>query len=237
MGERRFTLEELEKCDGAEGRQTCVAYKGRVVDLSQSKLWRGGQHMRRHKAGADLTEELKEAPHGAEVLDRHPTIGTMEAPGAEPEPERQVPALIRHYPFLKRHPHPMTVHFPIVFTLAAVAFTLIASISGSLEYDIEAFHLLLAAILFTPVAMATGVYSWWLNYMARPITPVRRKLVLAPILLILQASCAIWRYMDPTVVLERSGAGIAYVLLVLLMAPLVGLIGWYGANMTFPLHE
>ncbi len=235
---KRYTLEELSECTGENGKPILVAYKGRVVDVTESKLWKKGTHMARHHAGRDLTEEFSAAPHGVEVFDRYPQAGTL---ATEEKEEREMPAflasLLKRYPMLRRHPHPMVVHFPIVFTFSAVAFTVLFLITGMRSFEYTAFNCLGGAILFTPVAMATGLYTWWLNYMAQIMKPVIRKLILSPMLLALDIFLFVWRFKNPDVLLQMNSAGVVYVILVLLLIPLITLIGWYGATMTFPLHE
>ena len=54
---------------------THLIYDGQAYDVSHSKLWPGGEHMRRHQAGEDLTEAMAAAPHGPEVLERLPKLG------------------------------------------------------------------------------------------------------------------------------------------------------------------
>jgi len=71
------TLEQLAACDGKDGRPTRFAYQGTIFDASNSKLWRDGQHVKRHDAGADLTEFLSQAPHGPEVLERVSEVGRI----------------------------------------------------------------------------------------------------------------------------------------------------------------
>jgi len=74
---RKFTLEELKKYDGKEGRPAYVAYKGKVYDVSSSPSWAGGEHYGEHFAGRDLTEAMAEAPHGEEVLEGFPVVGEL----------------------------------------------------------------------------------------------------------------------------------------------------------------
>lgn len=47
-----------------------IVFQGDEYDVSESRLWKGGIHMKRHHAGEDLTEAIKDAPHGPEVLER-----------------------------------------------------------------------------------------------------------------------------------------------------------------------
>jgi len=64
----RLTLEELSGFDGRDGRPAYFAYKGKVCDVSLSKSWKDGSHMKKHPAGNDLTEMIKTAPHGEEKI-------------------------------------------------------------------------------------------------------------------------------------------------------------------------
>ncbi len=71
--------EKLARGDGKEGRPVYVSREGILHDLSSSPAWKGGLHMGRHHAGRDLTEALRDAPHGPEMLARFPVV----APRAE----------------------------------------------------------------------------------------------------------------------------------------------------------
>jgi len=73
---RIFTKEELKKYDGRNG-LVYVAYGGKVYDVSPSFLWKKGVHQVIHKAGCDLTEALKQAPHGADMLERFRIVGEL----------------------------------------------------------------------------------------------------------------------------------------------------------------
>jgi len=75
---RKFTKIELGKYNGKNGMPIFVACQGKVYDLSRSFLWKKGKHQVLHKAGLDLTEDLKVAPHGAEMLDKFPLVGILE---------------------------------------------------------------------------------------------------------------------------------------------------------------
>ncbi|HAL29766.1 MAG TPA: cytochrome B5 [Coriobacteriia bacterium] len=73
---KEFTLEELKKYDGQDGRPAYVAYDGVVYDVSDSTMWDDGDHMGAHSAGEDLTKAHDEAPHDAHILD-YPKVGTL----------------------------------------------------------------------------------------------------------------------------------------------------------------
>lgn len=74
---KEFTLEELAQYDGKDGRDAYVAVDGIVYDVTNSKLWAGGDH-NGFTAGKDLTEEIKnKSPHGVAKLNNVPVIGKI----------------------------------------------------------------------------------------------------------------------------------------------------------------
>ena len=75
---KKFTLAELEKCDGQEGRPAYVAYKDKVYDVSESAIWDDGDHMGMHEAGKDLTADMEDAPHDEDNILDMPVIGELE---------------------------------------------------------------------------------------------------------------------------------------------------------------
>ena len=72
-----FAEEELSRYNGKNGLPTYVAYQGRVYDVSDSFLWKDGNHQVLHNAGKDLTRAMKEAPHGDDLLRRFPIVGFL----------------------------------------------------------------------------------------------------------------------------------------------------------------
>lgn len=75
-----LTLDELSKFDGKDGHPAYVAVNGVIYDLTQSRLWRGGVHdpsKGKATAGRDLTEVLKDSPHGDSHLKDFPVVGYL----------------------------------------------------------------------------------------------------------------------------------------------------------------
>ncbi len=70
-----LTKEQLAAFDGKNGSPAYFAYKGKVYDVTQSKLWKDGSHMKRHNAGFDLTNILSQAPHSEEKILAMPEVG------------------------------------------------------------------------------------------------------------------------------------------------------------------
>ena len=235
---KEFDIEELSTFDGKEGRPAYVAHQGRVFNVTESKIWKKGVHMRRHHAGKDLTTDLKGAPHGIKMLERYPQVGVLKRVEVQ---EREIPEalfwLLSKIPMLRRHPHPMTVHFPIVFMFSTTLFNILYVVTGIKAFEITALHCLGAGILFTPVAIVTGLYTWWLNYMAKPLRSVTVKMKVSPLLFATQIAVFVWRILDPSILDSLEFASAIYFLLVLSLFILVTINGWFGAAMTFPFEE
>ena len=235
---KEFDADELAKFNGENGNPTYIAYDGKVYDVSQSKLWRKGQHMNRHRSGNDLTSDIQAAPHESDVLQRYPQVGTLKTVAvAEPAIPQPIAWLITRFPFLRRHPHPMTVHFPIVFVLSTAFFNILYLVTGVKSFELTAQHCLAGGILFTAVGISTGVYTWWLNYMAKPLKAVKIKLPLTVLMFVTEIVIFVWRTRTPEILDSIHGGSIVYFLLVLSLIPMITVTGWYGASMTFPVEH
>ena len=234
---QEFDNAELEKFDGNNGRPVYVAHKGKVYDVSNSKLWKNGLHMKRHHAGNDLTVDIQGAPHEPDVLERYPQVGILKKEVMELEIPQPLAWLLGKVPMLRRHPHPMTVHFPIVFSFSTTIFNILYLVTGIKSLEITALHCLGAGILFTAVAIATGLYTWWINYMLKPLKAVKVKIPLSITLLVTQIIAFVWRIKVPDVIDSIQGINIIYFLLVLSFFPMVVVIGWFGAFLTFPVEK
>ncbi len=193
--------------------------------------------MKRHPSGTDLTVEIGAAPHGTEVLDRYPQVGVLKKKDRPEEKKTVLEPLFNRWPILRRHPHPMTVHFPIAFILAAPVFTLLHLATGVASLETTAFHCLGAGLLFTPLVMATGFTSWWVNYMGKPIRAVSIKMFTSFTMLMLSAALFCWRALTPDIVTAFRTSSVIYLLLILALSPMVGVIGWNGAKLTFPTEK
>ncbi len=75
-----LTLDQLAEFDGKNGRPAYVAVDGIIYDLTESRLWRAGEHdpsKGKGQAGCDLTELIKDSPHGKKHLVRFPIVGKL----------------------------------------------------------------------------------------------------------------------------------------------------------------
>jgi predicted heme/steroid binding protein/uncharacterized membrane protein len=234
--EKEFDPETLSKNDGKEGRPAYISHGGRVIDVSSSKLWKGGIHMGRHGAGKDLTTDIGAAPHGTEVLDRYPQVGSLV--GREAPREGALPpfleALLDRYPFLRRHPHPAIVHFPVVLTVCTSFFSFLAKVTGHASFDETAFYCLIGSLLFIPLGIITGFFTWWVNYMAKPMLPVTVKKYVSLASFVVVIGLFIWRLIEPGVLIDPASFSWVYFVFVVALAPAILVVSAYGGSLTFP---
>ncbi len=118
MGQKAFTEpkgdmteDELSQYDGREGRPAYVAYKGILYDVTGSKLWRDGSHVKKHYAGSDLTDVLRTAPHGEEKILQMPVTGKLQK-----DRESKKPPHLRAFYFLAYMN--LAIIFLIVFVIS-----------------------------------------------------------------------------------------------------------------------
>jgi len=235
---KEIDLQKLSESNGKEGRPVLVVYEGKVYDLSTSKLWSTGLHMNRHQAGTDLTSDIQAAPHTPDNLQRFPQVGVLKK---APSTERKIPEvlskILSQFPILRRHPHPMVVHFPIVFMFSAPIFTLLYLLTRIESLELTGVYCMAGGFLFTPVAMLTGWFTWWLNYLGKTMKAVTIKIWFSASLFLVQMLVLFWRFLNPTILRSLHGESIVYLLLILSVIPMVTIIGWYGATLTFPVEK
>lgn len=232
---KKLDLKALAQFNGSAGNPIFIAYKGKVFDVTGSKMWKDGRHMRRHSAAVDLSDDLQAAPHGEEVFARYPQVAVL---SQETELTRSMPAflsfLLERFPFLERHPHPMTVHFPIVFLLSTIIFDFFYLLTENMSFETTSFHCLIGGILFMPVGMLTGWFTWWLNYQAKPMKAVTIKILCSFVVMFLAAVILYWRLINPDIMLTAGTKRTIYLTITFTLVPLVSIIGWLGGGLTFP---
>ncbi len=74
---KEYSPQQLALRNGQDKEEIWIAYKGIIYEVTNSHLWRNGQHYE-HWAGQDLTEELKDAPHNERVFNKLKIIGHLQ---------------------------------------------------------------------------------------------------------------------------------------------------------------
>ncbi len=72
-----ITPANLGYFDGTNGKPAYVVFEKRIYDVRDSQKWNNGRHFGKHAAGSDLTDALKGAPHGTEVFENVPSVGSI----------------------------------------------------------------------------------------------------------------------------------------------------------------
>ncbi len=224
MSEKTYTREELAEFDGKDGKPAYVAVDGVVYDVSGSALWRDGNHVRAHDAGADLSREITMAPHPKDRLERLLRVGVVADPiavqAATPEPVPPLAALA-----YKLHAHPASVHFPIALCAVAAVLNIIGRVIGSDALVTAAVINLVVGLLSAPMSILSGLMDWRYQYGGRLTGIFGWKLGLSFVLLALGAIA---------LGLKMSGGGIAFDVVLTLQAPVVLGLGFLGGRITFP---
>ena len=191
--------------------------------------------MKRHPAGRDLSADLGAAPHGKEVLERESVkrVGVLEK---EKVDEEAIPAfwaaLFKQFPILRRHPHPMMVHFPMAYLIGGALFVVLDLFAPkAVPFESMALAMLVLAALFTPLAIGTGLLTWRVNYAGQRNYRIVRKLQLAIVLALLEMICLVLRVRGP---ISDDVVGGIYFALMLAMAVITVLLGYHGGHLTFP---
>ncbi len=190
--------------------------------------------MLRHAAGSDLSTDIKASPHGPAVLERFDMVGEYVEKPKEPAVKGRLDVWLQAHPFFRRHPHPALAHAPIGLTPAIVIFEFLALVLGSERMEWAAFSCLVLVLLALPLTMATGYFTWWINFESARVTFVTWKRRLAWTALVVAVVAVAVRASVSDSLALRDPLLVAYVALVLLLAVLISIIGYLGGRLTFP---
>ena len=230
---KEMTSEELLSFNGKDGKPVYVAFQGKVYDVTKSRLWATGSHMKRHPQERISRERLLQRLMDQRSLSDIPSRGPQGwANGGVEASSPLASGCSRTIPSVRRHPHPMVVHFPIAFLMAASLFILLYLFFRNPSLELTSFFLLLLGTAASPFAMATGLLTWWINYRLKLNHFIKRKIRLSVLLLALELILVLWRILNPGTPPEQVYS--VYPILMLILTPVVGLIGYYGGRMTFP---
>jgi predicted heme/steroid binding protein/uncharacterized membrane protein len=226
--EKRFTLEELARCDGKEGRPAYFAVDGIVFDASGTRLWRDGVHVRLHKAGQDLTESLKAAPHPADRLDRVPRVGVLIAkttpPPAPPADETPGFAKLAY----AMHAHPASVHFPVALCVVAALMEAVGLVTGWMPpCGTFSTCAMVIGVALSPPAILSGFIDWKYQFDARATRIFKAKIAMSFVFLAVGICAIVLR-------LGCSQPCLLTQALFIAMAPIALLLGFLGGRITFP---
>jgi predicted heme/steroid binding protein/uncharacterized membrane protein len=220
---KSFTKNSLKEFNGENSQPMYIAFNGQVYDITNSPLWKNGNHMGIHHAGKDLTNKFVNAPHDTKVFSKFTVIGEI-----IDEKNHNFVSSIR-----KLAPHPMLVHFPIAYGLIIPVLLLLYLITGISSFEAASYYLLVFGFLSAPVCALSGFISWSMVYDRKRTIDFNRKIFLCIGLLIVVSICVAWRTINPSVFIVRDGLSYLFLVLEIFIAIFVSLLGHIGGKIVF----
>lgn len=221
---------EVLNFNGKDGKPAYIIFKDKVYDVTQSRFWKNGVHMNRHKAGEDMTDFITMAPHGEDLLKRD-NINFV----CDVEPEQEIIDNKQKYRefYSKYHPHPVFIHYPMGIFYFGAFMLLLYLIFNIKSFEQASFYALICGTLSIIPAVLSGVLSWWLNYEMTMTKIFKNKLYFSIILGLISVLLSVFRIVNPQ--LEMMGnIFYIYVLFYFLCIPVVTFIAYNGGKITWP---
>jgi predicted heme/steroid binding protein/uncharacterized membrane protein len=224
--------DDLQKFNGQDSEKAYVSYKGKVYDVTDSRLWKNGKHVNKHMAGMDLTEALESAPHGMDVLERFAHVDTIEGFRMQKEESGGKKALIKKL-YRITHPHPMLIHFPMGLLVFTVIMQAIFLYYKDASFETAAFYSLFTAVVFTVPTIVSGMVSWWVNYELAKTKIFMNKLIFSFILLAMGIVEVAIRITHPHLADGSGGLGMFYNVMLFLNIPVLAVVGFNGGKLSW----
>lgn len=220
--------EELKKYNGENGNPAYIAYNGKVYDVTESRLWKNGKHMGRHKAGEDLTAFISMAPHDERVLDKVKYVCDLEDDEVEVDKKEKLREMYRKY-----HPHPILIHYPMGILYFGAFMQFLYLIFRKESFETSAYYALLIGGASVLPAVLSGLLSWYINY-DKTLTEIFKNKIIFSIILILLITAAI---IIRLIIGDQKGCYLLcylYVILYFLAIPVMTFIAYNGGRITWP---
>jgi len=145
-----------------EGRLSEVQAEGNPLvrpHRANCMTWKNGVQTDSHRTGEDSIVDLTGTTYKLEGRNRLGSVKPLEHEKDYIDAKANLRALYR-----KWHPHPLLVHFPIGSLFLGGILQLLFLISNRSSFENAAFYSIIFATIFELPAVASGIFSWWLNY-------------------------------------------------------------------------
>jgi len=187
-----------------------------------------------HLAGEELNNSIKNAPHDIDILSSFPVVGVLIRNDTASKTLAQRIAGL--------YPHPIIVHFPIAFSTTVSLFSLLYLLTGETSFEMASFYILTLmasfyiltlGLLVSPLCGLSGAFSWKINYGGIRSQDFSRKIMFTLALVSLTLVCFVWRFMDPTVLVEKTGMSYLYLAFQIGLALIAAVLGHTGGKIVF----
>jgi len=217
--------DEVKKFDGKNGNRAYIIYKNKIYDVTDSKFWKNGIHMSRHKAGENLTDFISMAPHGDDVLERDNIkfVDVLEPESINDKEDKK--ELLRKL-YSKLHPHPIFVHFPMGIFYFGALMQLLYLLTKNSTFEKSGFYALIVATISIFPTVISGILSWWINYDLTLTKIFKNKIVYSVILTVLSILLIFIKLQSSSIIIYTVG----YFLLI----PILTFIAYNGGKITWP---
>lgn len=222
--------DEVKKYNGKDGNPAYIIYRDKVYDVTDSRFWKNGVHMSRHRAGEDLTDFISMAPHGEDLLSRDNIkyVCDVEKEKEVDDPKEKLRKLYSKY-----HPHPVFIHYPMGILYFGAFMLLLYLITGNVSFEISSFYALICGTLSVFPAVLSGFISWWLNYDMTTTKIFKNKIIFSIVLMILTVAACIMRLISSGLVLNGTYLAV-YATLYFISIPVLTFIAYNGGKITWP---
>ena len=222
--------DEVKKYNGKDGNPAYIIYRDKVYDVTDSRFWKNGVHMSRHRAGEDLTDFISMAPHGEDLLSRDNIkyVCDVEKEKEVDDPKEKLRKLYSKY-----HPHPVFIHYPMGILYFGAFMLLLYLITGNVSFEISSFYALICGTLSIFPAVLSGFISWWLNYDMTTTKIFKNKIIFSIVLMILTVAACIMRLISSGLVLNGTYL-LVYTTLYFISIPVLTFIAYNGGKITWP---
>jgi len=106
-------------------------------------------------------------------------------------------------------------------------------ISKKTSFEDAAFYAFFFGAIFQFPAIASGIYSWWLNYNFALTSIFKNKLIFSAILLLMSCFIVIIRFFMPDISFRADMLSIIYHIFVFSSALVVFILGFYGGKISW----
>lgn len=200
------------------------------------KTWFNNNRLNLCQPGIHVSNDTELAPYGKPSPGSFELVRFYPEAGEPPTGLRgRVEEWLYRHPFFKRHPHPAVVHFPVGLLIAAALFEVLALVTASARTEWAAYCCLIVGMVSLPVAMMTGYFTWWINYVGLESSLILMKRLLAWVALVLAVFAVLLRSFIIDEPLQiRSFYVSTYAITVLILAGVISSVGFLGGELTFP---